>query len=282
MKFSICNEVFGNQQSLQDWQAICEFVAAAGYDGIEVAPFTFAPNVEDIDADTRREIRDIAESSGLDITALHWLLVSPPGLHINAIDDETRIRTVDYMRSLIGFAADIGAPTMIFGSPKARFIEDDFDSAFMRTVDSYRQLLPDLEGYNVTLCQEALPPPECDFLLHTEAAWEMVEAVNHPNFQLMLDVKSMCAEKDILPNGKTPTALTREYGSRARHFHANDVNRRAPGYGDVDFGPILQALQRVEYDNWVSLEPFDYFPDPQTLAVESLGYLKFCLEALED
>jgi sugar phosphate isomerase/epimerase len=271
MKFSICNEVFGASQTLDDWKTLCEYSRSVGYDGIEIAPFTFAENVRDISQQQRKEIKKNAAENGLEISGLHWLLVSPPGLHINAIDEKLRAQTVDYLRALIDFAGDIGAPAMIFGSPKARFIEDDFASAWQRALDSYRQVLPSLQERGVLLCQEALPAPECDFIQTTQQAQQMVDAVNHPNFRLMLDAKSMCAEPE------TPAELIRAFGKNCAHFHANDANRRAPGYGDTDFKPIFKALKSVNYNGWISLEPFDYFPDPQTLARESLNYLKGCL-----
>ena len=39
MKFAICNELF------EGWEfdRVCRFVKDAGYDGLEVAPFTLAP-----------------------------------------------------------------------------------------------------------------------------------------------------------------------------------------------------------------------------------------------
>lgn len=273
MKFSICNEVFGSAQTLADWKTLCAYSASVGYDGIEIAPFTFAENVNDISAQQRREIRQVAEDSGLEISGLHWLLVSPPGLHINARDEKLREKTVEYLRALTHFAADVGAPAMIFGSPKARLIEDDFDSTWQRTLESYQKVLPTLTEREVLLCQEALPAPECDFIQNCEEAQRMVDAVDHPNFRLMLDVKSLCAEPE------TPADLIRAYGKNCAHFHANDENRRAPGYGDTDYKPIFEALRAVNYTGWVSLEPFDYSPDPQTLARESLNYLKGCLNA---
>ncbi len=50
--------------------------------------------------------------------------------------------------------------------------------------------------------------------------------------------------------------------------------------GDIDFVPILRALQDVDYQGWVSVEVFDYTPGVETLARDSIVYLRECLHRL--
>ena len=47
--------------------------------------------------------------------------------------------------------------------------------------------------------------------------------------------------------------------------------------GEIDFVPILQTLQDIDYDGWVSVEVFDYAPGVETLARDSITYLRDCL-----
>ena len=58
-RFAICNETF------QDWpwERVCRFVGGLGYQGVEIAPFTFGESVNDVSPERRREIRRAAEEA---------------------------------------------------------------------------------------------------------------------------------------------------------------------------------------------------------------------------
>lgn len=272
MRFAICNETFEGWP----WDRVCRFVAETDYQGVEIAPFTLAESITQVSPGRRKEIRQVAQDAGVEIVGLHWLLASPRGLHIHTRDEALRRKTVDYLRALIDFAGDVGAPVMVFGSPAQRRLEDgDAKGAWERTQDSYRQVLPLLKERNVTLCQESLPAPESDFILTAAEGARMVRELDHPNFRLMLDVKSMCSED------RPPAEIIREFAPLVEHFHANDANRRGPGFGDTDFRPIAAALREAGYNGYVSVEVFDYTPDPETIARESLRYLKEVFHAAD-
>ena len=80
MKFAICNEVFEGW-SIDD---SIRFVAETGYDAIEIAPFTLAQYVTEIPIAERQRIRSMAEDNGIQVSAIHWVLIKTEGLYMTA------------------------------------------------------------------------------------------------------------------------------------------------------------------------------------------------------
>lgn len=267
MKFGICNEMF------ERWKIEDVFACAAdlGYDGVEIAPFTLADSVTEIPAEDRQRIRAAAAARGIEIIGLHWLLVKPEGLYINHPDETIRQRTQDYLCQLIHFCGDVGGQVMVCGSPKQRNVlaGDTFEAAWDRTVAVFRACAKVAAERGVTLCIEPLTPQETNFILTKDDGVKLIQAVDHPNFQLILDVKAMCgSETKPLPQ------VIREAAPFLRHVHANDANLLGPGMGDTDFAPLAQALKEIHYAGYVSVEVFNFAPGAEKIARQSLAYLK--------
>jgi sugar phosphate isomerase/epimerase len=265
IRFALCNEVF------QGWRVddALAFIREVGYDGVEIAPFTLAESADQVPPEERRRLRQLAERLGLEIVGLHWLLVSPPGLHLTTPDDAVRQRTQDYFRHLLHLCADLGGRIMVVGSPKQRALVkgDTYEAAWERAKRFFADLLPLAERLGITLCIEALPN-ETDFIPTLDEALRFVREVNHPNLQTMVDVKSAVAE------GLPLDEAVRKVAPHLRHVHANDANRLGPGMGDTDLRPLAKALQEIGYDGYVSVEVFDFSPGPERIARESLAYLR--------
>lgn len=144
------------------------------------------------------------------------------------------------------------------------------ESALGYAADTLRQCVDVLQSRNVKLLLEPLAPTETDFLHSADEADRLRRLVDHPNVGLHLDVKAMSAESMPIPE------IIRKHIGHAGHFHANDPNLRGPGMGKVDFRPIFQTLADVNYSGWVSVEVFDFKPDPETIARQSLDYMIRC------
>ena len=268
MKYAICNETFEGW----DHARICGRVAELGYTGLEVAPFTLAPRITDVTAARRAELRRQAEAAGVRVIGLHWLLAKTEGFHLTSAEPAVRKRTGEYLAELARAAADLGGDILVLGSPVQRNIPegrtrveaDDF------ALDTLSHCLPALEQGCVFLCLEPLTPAETNFMNTAAEGVALIRRLAHPFVKLHLDVKAMSAEAEPTPD------ILRANREFLHHFHANDPNKRGPGFGKTDFKPVFQALRDMNYSGWVSVEVFDYTPDPDTIARESIRYMREC------
>lgn len=136
----------------------------------------------------------------------------------------------------------------------------------------FHAVLPALEKTNVTIALEPLHTVETNFLTTAAEGVELMDRIGSPRVRLLLDCKAAFHEPTPIPD------LIRKYRKEMIHFHANDPNRLGPGFGKLDFVPILRALMEIDYGGWVSVEPIEYAPGPERLARESLAYLRRCAE----
>ena len=269
MRFAICNELFENLPLAE----VARTCADLGYEGLELAPFTLGPHPSALTTSERRQLRLDVEAAGTKVVGLHWLLARTTGFHLTAPEPAIRQRTAVRLAELAELCRDLGGELLVLGAPQQRSLPPGMPtSEGMRlAADTLAQVLPALERHQVDLCLEPLGPSETNFLNTCAEAVALAQSLDHPRVRLHLDVKAMASETVPI------TDLIRQYGSLARHFHANDPNRRGPGFGALDFMPLFAALKEVGYRGWVSVEVFDYSPDPLTIARESLRTMRRCL-----
>ena len=193
MRFAICNELF------EGWafDRVCGYVKSAGYDGLEVAPFTLAPtHHRSHRGGARAFARSRLPTPAIEIIGLHWLLAKTDGFYLTSPDAAVRERTTAYFVALAEACRDLGGRVMVLGSPKQRSLLPGVsrEQAFDLAAETLRPVLPVLEAAGVTLCLEPLSPAETDFLNTCDEALELAARLDHPNVVLHLDVKAMASE----------------------------------------------------------------------------------------
>lgn len=266
-RHSICNEVFEKTP----FREACRKIREAGYTGIEIAPFTLAEKPTDIPAEQRREYRQILQDESLTFVGLHWLMVSPQGLHVTTPDDAIRQRSWDHIRELIDLAADLGpSAVMVFGSPKQRSTTGGITLQAAREIytQELAKVAPHAESRGVTILVESLPSEQSDVINTLAEAVEIVRKIGNPAVQTMFDSHNATDETE--PHAE----LVRKYASYIRHIHVNEMDGREPGTGNYDFRALLETLRDLRYEGWVSLEVFDFQAGAETIASGSLNYLK--------
>ena len=266
MKFAMCNEF------CEGWTLTQAFRLAAetGYDGMEIAPFTLVDDVRLLSAGQRRDVVRLAETHGVEVVGLHWLLVKPKGLYMNHPDPALRRATRDYLIALVHFCADIGGDRLVIGSPKQRDVVPGhtYDEAWGWAIETFEGVLPAAEQRGVTLCIEPLARSETNFINTVREGLRLVKEIDSPCFRVHLDVKAMCDE------GRPLDEIIREAAGYVGHVHVNDANRNGPGWGDTDFVPVVRALREIGYDDYASVEVFDFSFGARRIAESSLAFLR--------
>ena len=276
MRIALCNEVLQPMPFAQQ----CAWAAAVGYDGLEVAPFTLSDEPHRMIAQERAAIRRAAADAGIAITGLHWLLLTPKGLSITSPDDAVRARTVEVMRRLVDFCADVGGKVLVHGSPGQRAIPagETRETAIARARDAFARVADDAQRAGVVYCIEPLATTETPVINTIAEAAAIVDAVGSPGLRTMVD----CAAAGRMEQAPLAAVIDRWLPTgRIAHVQVNDPNRRGPGEGELQFAPILAALKRNGYEGVVAVEPFKYVPDGQACAARAIGYLRGIREALE-
>jgi len=267
LKHAMCNEAFESTPFVDQ----CRTLRNAGYEGIEIAPFTLAPSPLDISPEQRNACRRIMADEGLQFVGLHWLMVSPKGLHVTTPDKDLRERSWNHIRQLIDLCADLGDNgVMVFGSPQQRSTTGGLtrEQATRNYIEGLAAVAPQAEDRGVTILVEALPVAQSDVVQTLEEAVSIVQEVNRPSIQTMFDTHNAVDETEPHP------VLVERYFDFIRHVHVNEMDGRYAGTGNYDFGTLLGTLLRLGYQHWVSLEVFDFKPSAPQIAQASLAHLQ--------
>ena len=237
MKFGICNEIF------KDWscrKGFRVYEANRIAIGSEIAPFTCAPYVTDVSLQrTRAEIKDLAAKHELEITGIHWVLVQAEGMHMTHPDESVRGRTQQYFRDLVAAVA-IWEEVHHRGLPQQRNLEPEvtLEQATAWASEVFRPAVGDAKDHGITICFEPLAPSETNFMNKASEAIEFIERLPSPAFKIILDVKAMCSMGQPIPD------IIRPISTALCLFSANDANLKGPGFGGVDFMPLLRLLRK--------------------------------------
>jgi D-psicose/D-tagatose/L-ribulose 3-epimerase len=268
-KYSMCNESMAELS----WAEQCRIVSDAGYRGIEIAAYTLVnEGVDEITPSRRKEMVSVMKDTGLECVGLHWLLAPPPkGLHFTTPDTEVRRKTVAYLDELIDFCGDLGGSRMIFGSPKQRDTRDiSVEQAKTYFAEGLESVADHAQWKGIEILIEPLGKRTTDVINTLAEASEMMKRINHPAIKMMFDFNNTVDETEPFD------VLLRKYYENIHHVHVQEMGGKHLGTGNAvnDYVKAFQVLKDMRYNNWISLEVFDFSPGGKTIANESMKTLK--------
>jgi sugar phosphate isomerase/epimerase len=121
------------------------------------------------------------------------------------------------------------------------------------------------ENKKVKLAIEPINRYETDLLNNVEQSLYFLDQLKMDNVGLLLDTFHMNIEEQSISDG------IQRVGKKLFHFHVADSNRWYPGAGHIDFLEVMQSLDNIGYEGFISGE-FLPQPDPETAAAKMIQY----------
>jgi D-psicose/D-tagatose/L-ribulose 3-epimerase len=217
---------------------------AAGFDYMEVRTSEVAA-LSDVEYEQLAvKLRRVA----LPVPAAYWFL--PPEIKVTG-PNVNKEQQLEYLHKALDRVARLGVRLMVFGSGGARQVPEGFSKkeAFVQLVDFGKRAGPEARSRNITIAIEPQRREECNIINNTAEALAWVEAVSHPNIQLMIDYYHFSVEKE-------DPAIIMKVKDHLRHLHmANPKNRVMPlNLEEYDYAPFFAALRQIRYHNLIGLE----------------------------
>lgn len=236
----------------EDFERNCECIAEVGYDGIEITVREDRLNSPEKVA----RLYDIASDYGLEIPTL--IANAGQGGPLSNPDDDIRAGQIEKGKRLIDeIAADILDVETILLVPGSVSEDVPYDVAYDNSLTSVRELAGVAADNDVPLAIENVWN---DFLLSPlEFASFVDEASDSGPVGAYFDVGN------ILRYGY-PAQWIDILDHRIEKIHVKDFNTDIGGFdgftyptqGDVPWNDVAAALDRIDYDDWVTLEVSPY------------------------
>jgi D-psicose/D-tagatose/L-ribulose 3-epimerase len=221
-----------------------EAAKAAGFEYLELGTTELA-SLSDADFESAlTRIRQL----GLPVPVTNLFLPATLKVTGAAIDRDEQTR---YVRQAFARLARLGTGIVVFGSGGARRVPDGFpqDDAFKQLVEFARRAAVEARNHNITIAIEPLRRQETNIINSAAEGLELVKAVDHPNFQLMIDFYHLASERE-------DPAIVLTAREHIRHLHmANPQGRVFPqAWDEYDYAPFFANLRRIGYDKRISVE----------------------------
>jgi D-psicose/D-tagatose/L-ribulose 3-epimerase len=178
-----------------------------------------------------------------------------PNRDISSEDATIRIQGVEYIKTCIDIAAELGSPLvsgpMYSATGKTRLLTPEEKKQQWSWAAENMKIVADYAAEkNIKLAVEPLNRFETDFMNTVQQGLDFFELVDRDNVGFLLDTFHMnLEEKDIAEAIKLA-------GSKIFNFHSCENDRGTPGTGHIPWNEVFHALKEISYDGPVVIESF--------------------------
>ncbi|MGB5893572.1 MAG: 5-keto-L-gluconate epimerase [Ignavibacteriaceae bacterium] len=230
-----------------------------GYDGVELA--VRDPQKLDVES-----LKSILTKIDIPVAAIGTgQAYAEEGLYLTHPDKDIRGKAIARIKSHMVLAESLNTLVIIGLLRGKKETGIDTDKINNWLIEALREVSTCNE--NVKLAIEPINRYETDIVNTVKSGLDLIENINCKNIGLLLDTFHMNIEEPSI------TESIKIAKNNLFHFHIADSNRWHPGAGHINFKEVVETLDVVGYDNYVSAEIMP-LPDPDTAAKNTIDYMR--------
>ncbi|MDO5111592.1 MAG: sugar phosphate isomerase/epimerase family protein [Clostridia bacterium] len=250
-----------------DYCKSAELLKSLGYDSMEI--HIRAPQLVD-----GMKIKAHCESVGISISSIGTgQAYGMEGLSITAQDPKVRAAAVQRLKEQLDLAKLLDCPIIIGSMHGVIGSARTYDEVNGLMIDSMGQLADYAERTGTEIVIEAIDRFESDYLQTAQEVLALIEQVGSSRIMVHLDTYHMNLEER---DWRAPILLCR---GKLGHVHLADNRRYYPGWGLIDFKPVLLSLMEIGYDKSLTMECYPY-PDGITALRRAKRYIDGLLSSI--
>lgn len=244
-------------------EAVAALLQGHQVNAIDIAPGKYFPQPGNATAAEMGRVKDWWDKRGIEITGMQALLFGTTGLNVFG-PPESQIAMLKHLDAVCRIGAGLGAPRVVFGSPKNRDRGGLSDAETIATAMSFFRRLGDIAGsHNVMICLE--PNPTCygaNFMITSAETAQVVAQIAHPAIRMQFDTGALTI------NGEDPVTVLQESAGLIGHIHASEPNLVTLGDGGTNHTRMFEALMPSLPDHLVTIEMLATKGEPHLVSIE--------------
>ena len=251
-------------------------ISSAGYSAIELLcdePHAFPP----LSKAKIESIKSVLKEKRMEISNLNgFMLCAIKDFHHPSWIEENRVarqQRIDHTKNCIELARKFGVKTVSTepGGPHSGLSEREALELF---AEGLNEVLPVAEKNQVKLLIE----PEPGLLIENSSQFlSFISRFDQKHLGLNFDIGHFFCV------GEDPCELIRNLKDYIAHIHLEDISQTRehkhliPGTGAINFKPILDVIQEINYNGYVTVELYPYQNEPSGVAKSAIEFLKTIL-----
>ena len=244
-------------------EALADLLQSFKVDAIDIAPGKYFPRPGEATKADILNLRQWWSERGIEITGMQALLFGTTGLNVFGTP-ESQAALLQHLGAVCRIGGILGAPRIVFGSPKNRDRSGLSDGEAMDIATSFFRRLGDLAAaQGVMICLE--PNPTCygaNFMTTSLDTAKVVSHIAHSAIRMQFDTGALTI------NGEDPATVLQMSASLIGHVHASEPNLLPLGDGNSDHAAMYGALSKHLPDHLVAIEMVGTQQEPHLVSIE--------------